>query len=109
MKGSKKLILIGILVISASLYYAFFRDIVVSNQDWNCEWQKPNWVCSVNFDLKSRSPRQIAYNVSIRGQRKMGAGKGVSLKMVGETKFTISLDGYESKEIASFHFFQNSV
>ena len=99
MKGSKKLILIGILLISACMYYVFFRDIVVSNQDWNCEWQKPNWACTVNFDLRSRSPRQIDYNVSIRGQKKMGVGKRASLEMVGETKFTISLDGYESKEI----------
>ena len=29
----------------------------------------------------------------------MGVGKRASLEMVGETKFTISLDGYESKEI----------
>jgi len=99
MKVSKKLILIGILVISASLYYAFFRDVVVSDQDWNCERQKPNWACTIDFDLRSRSPRQIDYNVSIRGQKKMVIGKGVSLKMIGETKFTIPIGRYESKKI----------
>lgn len=73
------------------------KDIVVSNPEWECEYDKSKWSCRVIFNVTNNTSSDIYRKISVRGLA-MKKSDRRSDEVLGEARIlNYKLSDYQSK------------
>jgi len=101
LRKSQRFILLAAIIGAVIFWYLviYQKDIIISDSNWECKWEKDCWICDVSFFVTNTTRGIINCNITIRGQERRPGERSSHLRIAGENTIKLELHPKEKVQV----------